>query len=137
MAILKKESKKSEMKTLGQKIREQRKSKGLTIRDLAQLCEVSSSFIGSIERGDNMPSMIRIKQLAHILGLSITYLLGEKEMEINEKEVLDRLKDGNDNYENFLKNHVFPNGLTYDQMCDKIKTFEQFQILLENANKKK
>lgn len=56
------------MKTLGDRIRELREERDLTLRDVAAELDVSASFISDIELGRRDPSDERIRQLARILG---------------------------------------------------------------------
>ena len=54
---------------LGIKIRMLRKAAGLTQGQLAEIAEVSASFIGYIERGQQLPSLKIVERIAHGLKL--------------------------------------------------------------------
>ena len=54
----------------GNKVRELRKSKRLSQEDLALLCELDRSYIGSVERGERNISLINIYKIAKALNLS-------------------------------------------------------------------
>ena len=60
---------------LGKRIRAQRKNLGLTIEELAEKCNKSESFIGNIERGDDIPSLATLLIIANALSVNFDYLL--------------------------------------------------------------
>lgn len=62
------------LKKLGEKIRFYRKEKGLTIEKLAELINVSESFMGEMERGRKKPSIDTLANIAKALDVDI-YLL--------------------------------------------------------------
>lgn len=56
---------------VGQRIRELRKSKGLSLRALAELSGLSPNAISLIERGENSPTVSSLRQLANALEVPI------------------------------------------------------------------
>lgn len=88
------------MGSLGENIRNARKRMKISQQELAQKVEVSSGFLSQIENGKNMPSLITLKKLAGILGVSAGYLLGEEEektrllVRCGERYRLDNLSGG-------------------------------------------
>ena len=60
---------------LGKSIRKYRKNKNLTLLKLAEMIDVSESFIGQVERGKNKPSLETVVNLANALGVSVDDLL--------------------------------------------------------------
>lgn len=60
---------------IGQQIRKYRKAKNLTLLKLAEIIDVSESFIGQIERGRNKPSLETIINIANALNVSVDDLL--------------------------------------------------------------
>ena len=54
---------------LGLKIRMLRKAAGLTQGELGEIADVSASFIGYVERGQQMPSLKMVQRIAHGLKL--------------------------------------------------------------------
>ncbi len=62
-------------KLLGEKVREQRKLKKLTLEQLAEKLEVSITFIGQIERAKGIPSLETLVRIANALEISMDYLL--------------------------------------------------------------
>ena len=57
---------------VGQRIRELRSEKSLSLRALAALSGLSSNAISLIERGDNSPTVSSLHSLATALGVPIT-----------------------------------------------------------------
>ncbi|WP_227762806.1 helix-turn-helix domain-containing protein [Zhaonella formicivorans] len=60
---------------LGEKIRKERLSRGLTQEVLAEKANVSVSFMGQIERGERKLSLETLIKIGNVLGLSFDYLL--------------------------------------------------------------
>ena len=72
------------MVEFGQKLRELRKQKNLTQKQLAELIGVKNSIISFYELGDRFPSPEIVIKLAAALNTSTDYLLGvEKGRSIN------------------------------------------------------
>ncbi len=60
---------------LGKHIREQRKNKKYTLEQLAEKLDVSTTFIGQIERAKGIPSLETLVKIANTLEVSIDSLL--------------------------------------------------------------
>lgn len=60
---------------MGSKIREQRKLKKYTLEQLAEKLDVSTTFIGQIERAKGVPSLETVVKIANALDVSLDYLL--------------------------------------------------------------
>lgn len=60
---------------LGKRVRECRVKLGYTQEKLAELVEVSPSFIGTIERADKIPALTTMAKLARCLDVSLDYLV--------------------------------------------------------------
>src|SRR4030081_3452243 len=63
------------MDTLGSFIRSQRRLANLTLRDMAELTNVSNPYLSQIERGLHEPSVRVLRSLARALNLSAETLL--------------------------------------------------------------
>ena len=61
--------------TLGKTLRERRKSRGLTLQQLADQCGLSQPFLSQLENGKAMPSLLALHQVAAALGTSAQELL--------------------------------------------------------------
>ena len=60
---------------LGKHIREQRKKKKYTLEQLAEKLDVSTTFIGQIERAKGIPSLETLVKIANVLETSTDSLL--------------------------------------------------------------
>lgn len=65
------------MTDLGKKIQATRKAKHITQKKLAELANISRSHIGAIERGQYPPSLAVLTDIANVLKVSVSTLLGE------------------------------------------------------------
>ncbi|WMY78749.1 MerR family transcriptional regulator [Citricoccus sp. I39-566] len=61
---------------VGVRVRLARLAAGLSLRELAQRIEMSPSAVSAFERGVSQPSIGRISQIAHALGVTVPELLG-------------------------------------------------------------
>lgn len=62
--------------TLGQVIREKRKEKGISLRELARRIDISHPYLSQLENGRNdSPSPLIIYSLSNELDISFTYLI--------------------------------------------------------------
>ena len=60
---------------LGRKIRQQRKEKKYTLEQLSEKLDVSTTFIGQIERAKGIPSLETLVKIANVLEISTDSLL--------------------------------------------------------------
>lgn len=60
---------------LGKQIRKHRKEKGYTLEKLAEKLDVSTTFIGQIERAKGIPSLETFLKIANVLEVSTDNLL--------------------------------------------------------------
>lgn len=65
-------------KSLGEKIKESRKIKKLTQQQLAELADISTTFLGEIERGQKMPGLNVLIQIINALDISADWLLRDE-----------------------------------------------------------
>lgn len=61
---------------IGAIIRDYRKQRGLTLKELSEQIGVSSSFLSAVEREIKKPSVALVKRISDVLSISPTYLLG-------------------------------------------------------------
>lgn len=85
------------MDSFGKKLRECRKTKGLSQSELAKILHTNHSVIGKYERDDVKPSIDVVKNLASILNTTAAYLIGEADTDelFRDPDMLKRLKDIN------------------------------------------
>ena len=62
-------------KAIGRRLRAARREKDLTQEKLAELADISESFLGHIERGGKVLSVETLAKLANALGLSVEYII--------------------------------------------------------------
>lgn len=65
------------MTALPERLRALREKRGMTQRELADAIGVSRQAIGFYESGEREPDLTTIQKLAHALGTSVSYLVGE------------------------------------------------------------
>jgi transcriptional regulator with XRE-family HTH domain len=78
-------------KEIGLRIRRQREALGYSRERLAELSEISNSFLSDIERGDRGFSVALLARLARVLGLSADYILFGTEQVTNVNAITDML----------------------------------------------
>lgn len=76
---------------LAGKITELRKEKGWSQSELAKQIQVSREIVGRYERGDAVPSIDIAKRIADAFEVSLDYLVGATEKQVN-KEMLNRIE---------------------------------------------
>lgn len=79
-------------KILGKRIREERVRIGMTQEQMAEYIDVSTTYIGFIERGERSVTLEKLIMLAECFHVTIDYLLHEPSIEQeennNEKKLL-------------------------------------------------
>jgi transcriptional regulator with XRE-family HTH domain len=83
----------NEKEKLGSKIRKLRRSKGLSLADLAEKINKTSSYLSQVERGLAEPSITALREIASALDIPIFYFLLDNEkhnsvVRKNERKVL-------------------------------------------------
>lgn len=79
---------------LAERLRHQRKIKGKTQNELAELLQVKRATYGEYERGNNLPPIDKLVIIADALNVSIDYLVGTTEKEnIDVLETLEVIKE--------------------------------------------
>ena len=67
-----------DFKTIGQKIKERRRSLGVTQEYIANILDVNPSHISNIECGHANPSLTALIRIADILECSVDYFISEE-----------------------------------------------------------
>jgi len=62
------------MDNLGERIRDERRKRNLTLEQLSQKTELSKSFLSQVERGVAQPSVSSLKKIAQEFGMSVVQL---------------------------------------------------------------
>jgi len=77
---------------LGATIREARKARRWTQASLAEKLDVSVTYVGMVERGENLASLPLIVKLGKLFGMSVAALIGEPPRDAWAGEVLDIMR---------------------------------------------
>lgn len=67
---------------IGEKIRELREAKSLTVNDLAEASGKGTGLIYRWERGEREPGLVELQKLAHRIGVKIAFIFGEAENDL-------------------------------------------------------
>lgn len=67
-----------QLDTIGEKIHNFRRAKGLRQEDLAEKTDLTPNYIGMIERGEKKPSLETFVKIANALGVSADMLLSDE-----------------------------------------------------------
>lgn len=73
-----KDPKREELRRLGERIRDQRRHRGLTQESLAESLELSVAYISLIERGGRNPPYTTVVAIAKALGIPAARLVAEE-----------------------------------------------------------
>jgi transcriptional regulator with XRE-family HTH domain len=65
------------MERIGHKIRTERKARGLSLKELAERCGVSTMTVQRIETGKTSPSVAILSQIAHYLAQPLDFFIKE------------------------------------------------------------
>ncbi|MBR5545619.1 MAG: helix-turn-helix transcriptional regulator, partial [Clostridia bacterium] len=72
----------------------QRKLKSLTQEGLAEMADISVSFVGHLERGEKIPSIETIIKIAERLDMELNYLLiGRLKCEQKNCPIYERIRN--------------------------------------------
>lgn len=63
------------MVAFGKRVREVRKSKGISQEKLAEMAGIDRSYMGNIERGEKNITLKKIYEICDALGIDITILI--------------------------------------------------------------
>jgi transcriptional regulator with XRE-family HTH domain len=70
-----KDPRRDELRRLGERIREQRRHRGLTQENLAESIDLSVAYVSLIERGGRNPPYTTVVAIARALGVPATKLV--------------------------------------------------------------
>ncbi|RKQ17490.1 helix-turn-helix domain-containing protein [Ureibacillus endophyticus] len=79
---------------IGQRIRELRKRRNMTLRDLATELDIAFTTLGNYERGDRQPDLDLLISIADFFGVTMDYLTrGDKFTNLDELNSIEYTKD--------------------------------------------
>lgn len=73
------------VRAFGQAVRLQREAKGWSQEGLAEHADLNRSFVGEVERGRVIPSIVTIEKLAGGLGLEMAKLIHDTEILVQQE----------------------------------------------------
>ena len=115
----------------GQRLREQRIQHGLTLEQLAEKSELSSNYIGMVERGLKEPGLATIVKLLNALNISADTLLCDlvpSASHVTDDEIRKRLehltpvqkKAALDLLDTYIGNLPYLTNEEYHKLCKRI-----------------
>lgn len=146
-------------KAIGQKIKEIRLNRGMTLKEFGNLFDTSQSIVLRWERGTSLPSKPRLKKLADLTGMSVSEFItnhtGEKIKEIRlglgmtTKEFGSLLNATDSNVSSWEKGRTSPNperlltiaklgGMTVEQLLyeNPLAKFSTDELIAELERRK-
>ncbi len=78
---------------LGQRIRELRRSRGISQKQLAELTGLSQSFISTIERGEKNISINSLKKICSALGMSLSEFFNRDNLHNGSNSVINKMDE--------------------------------------------
>ena len=88
-------------KTIGQRMRKERKALGLSQEKLAEIVGLSNYYIGQLERGERQMSLPALVEITNCLHVSLDYLvLGEYSYDSNHIKETHSIYNSNNNNNN-------------------------------------
>lgn len=100
------------------RVKEARKRKGLTQKQLATYLNLSANAICEWEKGRSEPSFDTLKKIADYFGVSVNYLLGFDECNFDKK--ITSLQENTLNISQVIKTLRTEHKLTQKQLAEKI-----------------
>jgi transcriptional regulator with XRE-family HTH domain len=94
------------MEILGQRIREERRKRNVTLEQLSHSTELSKSFLSQIERGQAYPSVTSLKKIAKQFGISVVSLFTDGNSNENNFGHLPKIDNNYEKNKEDEKNYV-------------------------------
>lgn len=83
---------------LGEKIKKERMRNRLTQEMLAEMADITSSYVGQIERGERKVTLSKLVRIANVLNVSVDYLLSDN-IELTDDNLQVEIKNAMSNME--------------------------------------
>ena len=83
---------------LGEKIKRERIRNRLTQEMLAEMADITSSYVGQIERGERKVTLSKLVRIANVLNVSVDYLLSDN-IELTDDNLQVEIKNAMSNME--------------------------------------
>jgi transcriptional regulator with XRE-family HTH domain len=95
---------------IGERIRELRAERGLTLDGLARLADVSRAMLSRIERGESSPTAQLLNKICGGLGVTLSVLFAEAETPVSPLSRRAEQPTWRDPATHYLRRHVSPPG---------------------------
>lgn len=99
------------LEELGKILKQKRKEKGLTQKDVAETTQIDQSIISSWERGTRSPSFLNIHKLCQLYDITVDELLGVEKKKLVTLTVsqdnIEKIQATLNEFEEAL-NYIFP-----------------------------
>lgn len=105
---------------IGKKIAELRKRKNMTQPELADAMGISFQAVSNWERGNSMPDISKLSDLAEILGTSVDDLLGKKNPVVEKLAKNEEPDFGNASREELTEAAEIAKPLMVEEMAEKV-----------------
>lgn len=83
---------------LGEKIKKERIRNRFTQEMLAEMADITSSYVGQIERGERKVTLSKLVRIANVLNVSVDYLLSDN-IELTDDALQAEIKNAMTNME--------------------------------------
>lgn len=105
---------------LGKRVRDVRQKQKMTLKDVENLCGLSSTHISEIERGMTSPTIGALIRIAHALAKDPSYFIEERELEeVCVMTEADRPEDGSQAFRRATAGtaHALTRGILGGRIC--------------------
>ncbi|MDS1004989.1 helix-turn-helix transcriptional regulator [Clostridium sporogenes] len=111
-------------KVIGDRIKQERLARNLNQPELAKKLNVAKGTVSNWENGNRTPDSEMLSKLATFFDVTIDYLLGRTDY---PQGIISETDINGHHYEFELDKKIFPNGLTYEQIVEKLKILDKLE----------
>lgn len=112
------------MSKFGERLRIVLEKKDLQGKELAKKLNVEPPTVSNWLNGNRFPKDDMLINIADFFECSVDYLLGRTN---NPEGIISEADINGHHYEFELDRKIFPNGLTYEEMVEKLKVLEKLE----------
>jgi transcriptional regulator with XRE-family HTH domain len=109
--------------SFGKRLQEERKKKGLSQEEVAKHLKTKAPVVGRYEREEMKPSIEVATKIADLLGISLDYLVGKTDTELNN-DIVNRVVEIQSLPEED-KSHIL---YTLDNLLQNVRTRKAFAL---------
>jgi len=129
------------MATFGERLKELRKEKDLTLEELAKLFGTTNATLSRYETNQRQPKMDLVRELAEYFGVSVDYITGKSQYKADfETEVKNLEQASKEEQSEFLKDEFVKALIRLGKIKDEkeltpLKAMQFLQEMFENEEK--